>query len=47
MERKSWMRRLERDAREEMGSFELLDGSTYYYDRLETGKELYLHAIDV
>ena len=23
MERKSWMRRLERDAREEMGSFEL------------------------
>jgi hypothetical protein len=47
MERKSWMRRLERDAREEMESFELLDGSTYYYNRLEPGKELYLHAIDV
>jgi hypothetical protein len=28
-------------------SFELLDGSTYYYDRLETYKELFLHAYDL
>jgi hypothetical protein len=35
--------RLERRAREDLESFELLDGSTYY-DRLETYKELFLHA---
>ena len=35
---------LERRAREDLESFELLDGSTYYYDRLETYKELFLHA---
>ncbi len=39
--------RLERGAREHLESFELLDGSTYYYDRLETCKELFLHAYDV
>jgi hypothetical protein len=39
--------RLERRAREDLESFELLDGSTYYYDRLETYKELFLHAYDV
>jgi hypothetical protein len=42
-----WVKRLERDAREGLGSFELLDGSTYYYDRLETYKELFLLAYDV
>jgi hypothetical protein len=42
-----WMKRLERDAREDLESFELLDGSTYYYDRLETYKELFLHAYDL
>jgi hypothetical protein len=42
-----WMRRLERDASEDLESFELLDGSTYYYDRLETYKELFLHAYDL
>jgi hypothetical protein len=36
--------RLERRAREDLESFELLDGSTYYYDRLETYKELFLHT---
>jgi hypothetical protein len=41
------MRRLERDASEDLESFELLDGSTYYYDRLETYKELFLHAYDL
>jgi hypothetical protein len=42
-----WMRRRERDASEDLESFELLDGSTYYYDRLETYKELFLHAYDL
>jgi len=44
---RSWIRRLEREARGHLESFELLDGSTYYYDRLETYKELFLHACDV
>src|SRR5215213_9127984 len=44
---RSWIRRLERDARGHLESFELLDGSTYYYDGLETYKELFLHAYDV
>src|SRR5215218_7297282 len=44
---RSWIRRLERDARGHLESFVLLDGSTYYYDRLETYKELFLHAYDV
>ena len=41
------IKRLERDASEDLASFELLDGSTYYFDRLETYKELFLHAYDV
>src|SRR5215218_3752530 len=44
---RSWIRRLERDARGHLESFELLDGGTYYYDGLETYKELFLHAYDV
>ena len=44
---RSWIRRLERAASEDLESFELLDGSTYYYDRLETYKELFMHAYDV
>jgi len=44
---RSWIRRLERDARGYLESFELLDSSTYYYDRLQTYKELFLHACDV
>jgi hypothetical protein len=44
---RSWIRRLERAASEDLESFELLDGSTYYYDRLESYKELFLHACDV
>jgi hypothetical protein len=47
MSLRGWIKRLERDASEDLESFELLDGSTYYYDRLETYKELYLHAYDV
>lgn len=41
------IKRLERDTSEDLASFELLDGSTYYFDRLETYKELFLHAYDV
>jgi hypothetical protein len=44
---RSWIRRLERDARGHLECLELLDGSTYYYDRMETYKELFLHAYDV
>jgi hypothetical protein len=44
---RSWIRRLERDARGHLDSFELLDGSTYCYDRMETYKELFMHAYDV
>ena len=41
------LRRLERDASKDLESFELLDGSTYYYGGLETYKELFLHAYDL
>jgi hypothetical protein len=41
------LKNLKRDARGELESFELEDGSTYYYDRLETYRELFLHACDV
>ena len=44
---RSWMKRLERHASEDLARFELLDGSIYYYDRLETHMELFLHAYDV
>ena len=38
------MKRLERGASEDLASFQLLDGSTYRYDRLETYRELFLHG---
>ena len=44
---RNWLRRLERDARGDLESFELLDGSTYFYDPLETYNELFMHAYDV
>ena len=44
---RSWIKRLERDAREDLESFELQGGITYYYDRLETYKEQFLHACDL
>ena len=43
---KDWLRRLERANREDIDGFELLDGTHYYYDRGEVGKELYLYAVD-
>jgi hypothetical protein len=41
------LKNLKRDARGELESFVLEDGSRYYYDRLETYRELFLHAYDV
>jgi hypothetical protein len=41
---RAWLKRLERGARGEMGSFELLDGSRYYFDPLSG--ELFLHWCD-
>jgi hypothetical protein len=40
------LRRLEHALRGNLESFELVDGSRYYYDRIETAKELFLHSID-
>jgi hypothetical protein len=44
---KDALRRLRRDASKDLDSFKLRDGSTFYYDRLATHKELYLYAYDV
>ena len=44
---KDYMRRLERRASGGWESFELLDGTRYFYDAQETHKELFLHAYDV
>lgn len=44
---RSWLKRLERAASKDLESFELFDGTRYYYDRLETYKELFMHAYDV
>jgi hypothetical protein len=44
---RGWVKKLEHAARGELESFELLDGSRYYYDPAETNKELFLHAYDV
>jgi hypothetical protein len=32
---RSWVKRLERRSKKRLASFELVDGSTYYYDPLE------------
>jgi hypothetical protein len=47
MSLRGWIKRLERHASEDLESFELTGGSTYYYDRLQTYKELFLHACDL
>jgi hypothetical protein len=41
------LRRLERNASEDLESFELLDGTTYYYNHLNSYKVLFLHACDL
>ena len=39
------LRRLEDAARGEIESFELRDGSRFYYDYLELAKEMFLHSL--
>lgn len=46
MRLRSWVKKLEDRARGNMASFDLLDGSRYYYDPEETHKQLFLHAYD-
>jgi hypothetical protein len=41
------LKRIEQSLRGTLESFVLEDGSRYYYDRLETHKELFLYACDV
>jgi hypothetical protein len=41
-----WIKRLERAARGGDHSFELKDGTRYYYDYAEVGLELYIYACD-
>jgi hypothetical protein len=43
---RGWLRKLEHVASEEMESFELEDGSTYFYDRVEAFGELYVFGYD-
>jgi hypothetical protein len=44
MSLRGWIMRLERRAREDLESFELLDGSIYYYD--PTSGDCFLHSMD-
>jgi hypothetical protein len=42
---KDKLTRLERAARGEVESFELRDGSRFYFDYLQTARAMYLHSI--
>ena len=44
---KGQLRRLERGLRGTLESLVLEDGTRYYFDPIETYKELFLHAVDV
>ena len=44
---KGQLRRLEQSLRGTLESFVLEDGTRYYFDPIETYKELFLHAVDV
>jgi hypothetical protein len=44
---RGWIRRLERAGREDLESFELTDGSVYFYDPLESAKVMFMYAYDV
>ena len=41
---RGWIKRLERDSRENLESFVLMDGSRYYYD--PASSELFLHCYE-
>jgi hypothetical protein len=40
------LKRLQRETRKHLGSFELRDGTTYYFDPMATYAEMFLHAHD-
>ena len=40
---REWIKRMERAAKGDLESFELLDGSRYYFDRLETHRLMFMH----
>jgi hypothetical protein len=44
---RDWMSKLDRLAEGGMDSFELLDGTDYYYDAQEAYKTMFLHAVAV
>ena len=44
---KDQLRRLKRDARGDLESFVLLDGSQYFYNATEVHKQLFIHACDL
>lgn len=41
---RGWIQRLEHAARGDLASFQLLDGSRYYFEPLEVHKTLFLHT---
>ena len=43
---KGRLKHLQKVARGELESFPLLDGTLYFYDRLESAKDLFLHIYD-
>ena len=43
---KDWLKKLERSARSDMGSFVLLDGSTYYHSPEKSYAALLVHCYD-
>jgi hypothetical protein len=44
---KAKLAQLKRKANEGLDSFELLDGSSYWFDKMEAFEEMWLHAYDV
>ena len=40
---REWIKRMERATKGDLESFELLDGSRYYFDRLETHRLMFMH----
>jgi hypothetical protein len=44
---KDRLKRIIRGQREGLESFVLLDGSTYYYDREQTAREMFVYSLDV
>jgi hypothetical protein len=43
---RSFVKKLERTARGQLASFELADGTTYYYNEMEAKKRVFVHALD-